>query len=185
MHVVLWGQGVMEIPRWITTIQPGPETFGQTMTRLRKARGMSQNDLAVAMYGTKDRQNSISGWEVDRVLPGIGIVKLMARVLDADFNELALRRTEQELRNKERREANSDPLPGPAVAVAEVWYDAVREMLERYGEPEVALRAMREGPTAPLPDHIVQGASELIARGTSSAKCPPPDGTPTPASVKH
>lgn len=113
MQVVAWGQGVMDAQRWIKEIEPDPETFGQLLERLRLAAGMTQNELSNAMYGRATRQNSISAWEADRILPSVPMVKLIADALGADFSELNQRRGEQELRNLERPR---DLFPGPTIA---------------------------------------------------------------------
>lgn len=53
--------------------------FGETLAGLRKARGLTQEELAARLYVTRQ---AVSRWERGEVVPGIDMVKLIANVLD-------------------------------------------------------------------------------------------------------
>ena len=65
-----------------------PQTFGERLRELRKARGLNQYELAEAVLGSASRQAEISRWESNRNEPShIYLVKL-AHHLSVSVDEL-------------------------------------------------------------------------------------------------
>ena len=61
------------------------ETFFLNLRRIRKIRGLSQEELADKLNVTRQ---TISGWETDRCQPDIEMLKMLADVLKVDVSEL-------------------------------------------------------------------------------------------------
>lgn len=55
------------------------------LARLRRERGLTQEDLARRLYITRQ---AVSRWERDETSPGIDMIKLIARELDVPITEL-------------------------------------------------------------------------------------------------
>ncbi|HJG30009.1 MAG TPA: helix-turn-helix transcriptional regulator, partial [Collinsella ihuae] len=56
-----------------------------TLARLRRERGLTQEELARRLYITRQ---AVSRWETGATEPGIDMIKLIARELDVPITEL-------------------------------------------------------------------------------------------------
>ena len=59
--------------------------FGTALASARKARGLTQEQLASRLYVTRQ---AVSRWERGEVVPGIDMIKLIATVLDEPLSHL-------------------------------------------------------------------------------------------------
>ena len=92
----------------------------ETLTRIRKHRGLTQAELAQKLYVTRQ---AVSRWETGETTPGIDMVKLMAVVLDVPIAEL-LDMAAGETGSRERQAGESGGREGQAArdaSTSEVW----------------------------------------------------------------
>lgn len=82
----------------------------ETLTRIRKRRGLTQAELAQKLYVTRQ---AVSRWETGETTPGIDMVKLMAVVLDVPIAEL-LDMAAGETGSRERQAGESGGREGQA-----------------------------------------------------------------------
>jgi transcriptional regulator with XRE-family HTH domain len=168
-----------QAPRWIVHIEPQSETIGARLKQLRKQHGLSQMELGRRLGW---EQSLISRYEIN-TMPPLDFLERAERLYGLAPRSLQEDAVREELRRRGRPEP---PLPGPAVALDEAWAEAVRLMVERYGSPEAAVRALSakpDNPGNPLPDHLAenirvgrQRIDEIVAEATEDArKCAPPD----------
>ena len=61
------------------------ETFGQRITRLRKEKGLTQNDIAERVNVTSQ---AVSKWENDQATPDIDILVKLSEIYDISLDEL-------------------------------------------------------------------------------------------------
>ena len=61
-------------------------TLGENLQRLRKERGLSQEEVAQALFLTRQ---SVSKWENDGAEPGVENLKALARLYGVTLDELA------------------------------------------------------------------------------------------------
>lgn len=61
------------------------ETFGQRFTRLRKEKGLTQEDIALKVNISAQ---AVSKWENDISMPDISILPLLSDILDITLDEL-------------------------------------------------------------------------------------------------
>ena len=59
--------------------------FGAALASARKARGLTQEQLASRLYVTRQ---AVSRWERGEVVPGIDMIKLISNVLDEPLSNL-------------------------------------------------------------------------------------------------
>jgi transcriptional regulator with XRE-family HTH domain len=165
--------------RWIMAIEPRSEGIGARLKSLREAHGLTQTEVARRLGFD---QSVVSRYEKGTVPPTDFLegAEALYRLTPGTLQEHAVR---EELRRRGRPRPD---LPGPGVARAVEWAEAVRLMVERYGSPEAAVRALSEtpdNPGNPLPDHLAenirvgrQRIDEIVAEATEDArKCEPPD----------
>jgi transcriptional regulator with XRE-family HTH domain len=166
--------------RWIMAIEPRSEGIGARLKSLREAHGLTQTEVARRLGFD---QSVVSRYEKGTVPPTDFLegAEALYRLTPGTLQEHAVR---EELRRRGRPRPD---LPGPAVALAEEWAEAVRLMVERYGSPEAAVRALSEtpdNPGNPLPDHLAenirvgrQRIDEIVAEATDEARKCGRDGT--------
>jgi transcriptional regulator with XRE-family HTH domain len=168
-----------QAPHWIVHIEPKGETIGTRLKQLRKQAGLSQMELGRRLGW---EQSLISRYEISTI-PPLDFLERAEMLYGLDPRSLQ----DQAVREQLRRRGRPEPeMPGPAVALAEEWAEAVRLMVERYGTPEVAVRALTgEAPGEnSLPAHLAenirvgqQRINEVIAETTDEARKCPPVGT--------
>jgi transcriptional regulator with XRE-family HTH domain len=161
-----------QAPRWIVHIEPQSETIGARLKQLRKAHGLSQMELGRRLGW---EQSLISRYEIN-TMPPLDFLERAERLYNLPPRSLQEDAVREELRRRGRPEP---PLPGPAVALAEEWSEAVRLMVERYGSPEVAVAALtRDAPGDDLPAHLAENirvgrkrVDAQMAEATTTQKC--------------
>jgi transcriptional regulator with XRE-family HTH domain len=166
--------------RWIMAIEPRSEGIGARLKSLREAHGLTQTEVARRLGFD---QSVVSRYEKGTVPPTDFLegAEALYRLTPGTLQEHAVR---EELRRRGRPRPD---LPGPAVALAEEWAEAVRLMVERYATPEAAVRALTETPDNPgntLPDHLAenirvgrQRINEIVAEATEDARKCAGEGT--------
>jgi transcriptional regulator with XRE-family HTH domain len=172
-------QAQTQAPRWIVHIEPKGEGIGARLKALRKAAGLSQMEVGRRLGW---EQSLISRYEISTI-PPLDFLERAEVLYGLDPRSLQ----DQAVREQLRRRGRPEPeMPGPAVALSEAWAEAVRLMVERYGSPEAAERALSEkhdNPGNSLPDHLAenilvgrQRIDEIVAEATEDArKCARPD----------
>ena len=60
-------------------------TLGENIRRLRKVKGLTQDELSDKLYYSS---NAVSSWERNRTKPSVETLKLMAEVLGVSVGEL-------------------------------------------------------------------------------------------------
>jgi transcriptional regulator with XRE-family HTH domain len=167
-----------QAPHWIVHIEPKGETIGARLKQLRKQAGLSQMELGRRLGW---EQSLISRYEISTI-PPLDFLERAELLYGLDPRSLQ----DQAVREQLRRRGRPEPeMPGPAVALAEEWAEAVRLMVERYGSPEVAVAALTgETPGDDLPVHLAenirvgqQRINEVLAEATEAARKCPPAGT--------
>jgi transcriptional regulator with XRE-family HTH domain len=140
-----------QTPRWIVHIAPQGKTIGARLKALRKDHGFSQMELGRRLGW---EQSLISRYEIN-TMPPLDFLERAEQLYGLAPRSLQEQAVREELRRRGKPEAE---LPGPAVALPEVWDEAVRLLVERYATPADAERALREtgNPGNPLPDHLTE-----------------------------
>jgi transcriptional regulator with XRE-family HTH domain len=148
-----------QAPRWIVHIEPKGETIGARLKQLRKQAGLSQMEVGRRLGW---EQSLVSRYEL-ATIPPLDYLERAEILYGLEPRSLQ----DQAVREQLRRRGRPEPeMPGPAVALAEEWAEAVRLMVERYGTPEVAVAALtREMPgddlPAPLAENIRVGRQRI------------------------
>ena len=62
-------------------------TFGENLQRLRKEKGLSQEDVAQALFVSRQ---TISKWETDKAEPGVDNLKALARLYGVSLDRLMM-----------------------------------------------------------------------------------------------
>jgi transcriptional regulator with XRE-family HTH domain len=132
--------------RWIMAIEPKSEGIGARLKSLREQHGLTQTEVARRLGFD---QSVVSRYEKGTVPPTDFLegAEALYGLVPGTLQEHAVR---EELRRRGRPRPD---LPGPAVALAEEWAEAVRLMVERYGSPEAAVRALAHVGADPPANH--------------------------------
>jgi transcriptional regulator with XRE-family HTH domain len=132
--------------RWIVAIEPKSESIGGRLKALREEHGLTQTEVARRLGFD---QSVVSRYEKGTVPPTDFLegAEVLYGLAPGTLQEHAVR---EEMR---RRGRPRPEIPGPAVALAEEWAEAVRLMVERYGSPEAAVRALAHVGADPPANH--------------------------------
>jgi transcriptional regulator with XRE-family HTH domain len=161
-----------QAPHWIVHIEPKGETIGTRLKQLRKQAGLSQMELGRRLGW---EQSLISRYEISTI-PPLDFLERAEMLYELPPRSLQ----DQAVREQLRRRGRPEPeMPGPAVALAEEWAEAVRLMVERYGTPEIAVRALTgDAPGGNLPEHLAenirvgrQRIEDVLAETTTTPTC--------------
>ena len=158
----------MMTARWVRVFDPTVETVHMRLRSLREARGLSQAALARALGFD---QSYVTRYEIGRNDPPPKYLKAVADYFGIPPETL------YELQNADTvRESLAEPIPGPAVALSDEWYQAARKLVQ-YDSPADAIRVLDAGLAGPHHDRLSvaqQVAADLVQQGRDDAKkCAP------------
>jgi transcriptional regulator with XRE-family HTH domain len=132
--------------RWIVAIEPKSESIGGRLKALREEHGLTQTEVARRLGFD---QSVVSRYEKGTIPPTDFL-----EGAEALYGLVPGTLQEQAVREEMRRRGRPRPdIPGPAVALPEAWAEAVRLMVERFGTPEQAIRALAHVGADPPANH--------------------------------
>ena len=79
------------------------ETFGQRFARLRKEKGLTQDDIAQKVNISAQ---AVSKWENDISMPDISVLPLLSDILDITLDELLGKAKKQDVKLVEEKDIN-------------------------------------------------------------------------------
>ena len=79
------------------------ETFGQRFARLRKEKGLTQDDIA---QNVNISAQAVSKWENDISMPDISVLPLLSDILDITLDELLGKAKKQDVKLVEEKDIN-------------------------------------------------------------------------------